>query len=115
MNTIFSYNPNGKYSTKDLKGEHKNMNFSLLDIYLDEKEPSVKTQLLNIFKDHYTVAKPSTTAVGYDEWPLSNALWMKFYNSHGKFKPEINEYFHTYRCQLNFPLFCATSALGISW
>ena len=27
---------------------------------------------------------------------------MKFYNSHGKFKPELNEYFHMYRCQLNF-------------
>ena len=40
---------------------------------------------------------------------------MKFYNSHGKYRPELNEYFHTYRCQLNFALFCATSALGISW
>ena len=40
---------------------------------------------------------------------------MKFYNSHGKYKPELNEYFHMYRCQLNFAMFCATSALGISW
>ena len=40
---------------------------------------------------------------------------MKFYNSHGKYKPELNEYFHMYRCQLNFALFCATSALVISW
>ena len=40
---------------------------------------------------------------------------MKFYNSHGKYKPELNEYFHMYRCQLNFALFCATSALGISY
>ena len=61
------------------------------------------------------MATPSTTAVGYDECPLSNVLWMKFYNSHGKYKPELNEYFHMYRCQLNFALFCATSALGISW
>ena len=61
------------------------------------------------------MAKPSTTAVGYDEWPLSNALWMKFYNSHGKYKPELNEYFHMYQCQLNFALFCAPSRLGISW
>ena len=61
------------------------------------------------------MAKPSTTLVGYDEWSLSNALWMKFYYSHGKYKPELNEYFHMYRCQLNFALFCATSALGISW
>ena len=67
MNTIFSYNANAKYSTKDLKGRYKNINFSLLDIYLDEKRPSIKNQLLNTFKDHYIVAKPSTTEVGYDE------------------------------------------------
>ena len=40
---------------------------------------------------------------------------MKFYNGHGKYKPELGEYFHMYRCQLNFALFCAISALGISW
>ena len=61
------------------------------------------------------MTKPSTASVGYDEWPLSNVLWMKFYNSHGKYKPELNEYFHMYQCQLNFAMFCAASALGISW
>ena len=40
---------------------------------------------------------------------------MKLYNSHGKCKPKLNEYFHMYRCQLNFAMFCVTSALGISW
>ena len=75
MNTVFRYNANAKYSTKDLKGRHNNINFSLLDIHLDEKRPSVKIKLSNIFKDHQIVAKPSTTPVGYDEWPLSNALW----------------------------------------
>ena len=74
MNAIFNYNANAKYSTKDLKGGHNNINFSLLDIYLDEKEPSVKIQLSNIFKDYHIVAKPGTTSVDYDEWPLSNAL-----------------------------------------
>ena len=52
MNTIFSYNDNAKYSTKDLKGGHNN-NFSLLDIYLDERGPSVKIQLSNIFEDYH--------------------------------------------------------------
>ena len=76
---------------------------SLLDICLDEKGTSVKIQLSNIFKDHHTVAKPSTTAVGYDEWSLSNALWIKFYNSCGKYKPELNEYFHMcYKCAWYF-------------
>ena len=74
MNTIFSCNANAKYSTKDLRGGHNSINLSLLNIYLDEEGPSIKIQQLNIFKDHHIVAKPSTTAVGYDEWPLSNTL-----------------------------------------
>ena len=74
MNTIFSYNANANYSSKDLKGVHNSINFSLLDIYLDEKGPSVKIQLSNIFNDHHIVAKQNTMAVGYDEWPLSNTL-----------------------------------------
>ena len=96
MNTIFKYNVNTKYSTKDLKGGYSSNNFSLLDVYFDEKRTSVKIQLPNIFKDHHNVAQPNPTTVGYDEWPLSVALWRTFYNSHGKYKPELNEYFHMY-------------------
>ena len=99
MNTIFKCNTNAKYSTKDLKGSYNSNNFSLLDVYLDEKGKSVKIQLPNIFKDHHIVSQPTATTVGYDEWPLSLALWRKFYNSHGKHKPELNEYFHMYRCR----------------
>ena len=112
---IFKYNANAKYSTKDLKGDYNSNNFSLLDVYLDEKGPSVKIQLPNIFKDHQIVAQPTPTTVGYDEWPLSLTLWRKFYISHGKYKPELNEHFHMYQCQLNFALFAVTSALVISW
>ena len=115
MNTTFKYNANAKYSTKDLKGGCNSNNFSLLIIYLDEKGPSVKIQLPNIFKDHHIVAQPSTTTVGYDECPLSLALWRKFCSSHGKYKPELKEYFYMHQCQLNFAMFCVTSALGISW
>ena len=115
MNTIFKYNSNAKYSTKDLKGGYDSNNFSLLDVYLDEKKTSVKIQLLNIFKDHHIVAQPTPTTVGCDEWPLPLALWKTFYNSHGKYKTELNEYFHMRRCQLNFAMFCATSAISISW
>ena len=115
MNPIFKYNENAKYSTKDLKGGYTANDFSVLDVYLDEKEPSSKIQLSNIFKDHHIVAKLGPTAVGYDEWPLPNALWMKFYNGHGKYKPELNEYFQMHRCQLNFAMFFAKSARGILW
>ena len=67
MNTIFKHNVNAKYSTKDLKGGYNSNNLSLLDVYLDEKGTSVKTQLLNIFKDHHIVAQPTPTTVGYDK------------------------------------------------
>ena len=92
---MFKYNVNAKYSTKDLKGGYNSNNFSLLNVYLDEKGPWVKNDLPNIFKDHHIIAKPKPT-IADDEWPLSLALWRKSYNSHGKYKPELNEYFHMY-------------------
>ena len=57
MITIFKYNANAKYSTKDLKGGYNSNN-------LDEKRTSVKIQLPNIFKDHHIVAQPTPTTVG---------------------------------------------------
>ena len=42
MNTIFKYNANAKYSVKDLRGGHGSNNFLLLDVFLNEKGPSVK-------------------------------------------------------------------------
>ena len=49
------------------KSGYNSNNFSLLDVYLDEKGPSVKIQLPNIFKDHHIVARPTPTAVGHDK------------------------------------------------
>ena len=114
MDTIFKYNANAKYSTNNLKSVYDSSNFSLLDVYLDKNGTFVKIQSPNIFRDHHITAKQKPTTVG-GEWPLSLALWRKFYNSHGKSKPELNEYFYMYRCQLNFAMFCVLSALGISW
>ena len=42
MNTTFKYNANARFSIEDLRGVHNSNNFSLLDIYLDQKETSVK-------------------------------------------------------------------------
>ena len=111
MNTIFKYNANAKYSTKDLKGGYNSNNFSLQGLYLDEKRASVKTtkktpkKLPNIFKDHHIVAKPKPTMAG-DEELLSLALWRKFYNSHGKCKSEFNEYFLMYQSVKFFQVLC---------
>ena len=115
MKTIFKYKANAKYSTKDLRGGYNTNNFSLLDAYLDEKGPPVKIQLRNIFKDDHIVAQPKHTTVGYDKWLLFLVLRRKFYNSHGKYKPELNQYFHMYQCQLNFAMFCFTDVLSICW
>ena len=59
MKTIFKYNANAKYSTKDLNGDHNSNN-----VYLDEKKALVKIQLPNIFRDHHIVAKPKPTTAG---------------------------------------------------
>ena len=67
MKAIFRYNGNAKYSAKDLKGEYDSNNFSSLDVYLNEKGPSVKTQPLNVFKDHHNASQLSHIAIGYDE------------------------------------------------
>ena len=93
---IFKYNSKGKYSTKDLKSNYAGDGFLALDLHLNEKGASVKIQLLNIFKDYHIVEWKSPTAIGYDRWSLSNALWEKFYKGHGKYKPELSEYFHMY-------------------
>ena len=81
MNPIFKYS-NAKNLTKDLKGGHNVNDFSLLNVYLRTicKNPAAEY----IFKCHHIVAQVSLMTVGYDEWPLSNALWMKFYSFHGK-------------------------------
>ena len=52
MNPIFKYNGNTKYLIKYLKGAYAGSDFSLLDVYLNEKGPPLKTQWLNVFKDN---------------------------------------------------------------
>ena len=42
----FKYNVNAKYSTKDLRGGHNN-NFSLLDVYLDEKSTTCENPVIH--------------------------------------------------------------------
>ena len=64
MDTIFKNNANAKYLTKNLKVRYNSNNFSLIDVYLVEKWPSLKLQLPNIFKDHHIVAKPRPTTAG---------------------------------------------------
>ena len=89
----FRYNGDAKYSVKDQKDKYKGNKFSVSNfiIELNKKRPSVKIQSLNIFKDHQIVAYSGHTAIGYDRWPLSNALWTKFNSGHGKCKSKISD------------------------
>ena len=107
MNAIFEYNSNAKCSTKDL--------ILVLNIYLNEKGPCAKIQLLKIFNDHYIAAKSGPTVICYTKCPLSFTLLTKFYNGHVKCKPELSYYFQIYRFQLNFAMFCAKGTFVISW
>ena len=42
-----------KCKTKDLKGRDPNNSFLVLDVYPNEKSPSVQIRLLNIFKNRH--------------------------------------------------------------
>lgn len=66
MNLIFKCNGNTKYLAKDLKSVYTANNFSVLDLYLNEKRLSVKIHLLNIFKDHDILAYSGPAAISYD-------------------------------------------------
>ena len=67
MESIFKHNSYTKYLTKSWKDGYNSKKFSLLDVYLKEKGPSAKVELLNIFKGHHIVAKLSPMAVAYYE------------------------------------------------
>ena len=66
MNSIFKYNGDAKYSTKDLKGGYIGNNISTLDVYPNENITSVKIQLLDNFKDHHIVGYSDPAAIGCD-------------------------------------------------
>ena len=76
-----------------MEGGYTDNNFLVLDVYLNEKGPSLKIQWLNISKDHHIVAYSRPTAIDYVRWTLSDALWTKFYRGHGKYKSKLGEYF----------------------
>ena len=103
MSPILKYNKNAKYSTRDLLIWTYWQRF--LSIWRICR--LLKFNCLIFFKDYHILAKLGPTAVVYDECLLTNTLWMRFYNGHGKYS-----IFQMYRYKLNFALFFATSALG---
>ena len=67
---------------------------------------------MDILKDHEIIPDIEKNRHSYDgdSWKLSKKVFVALHSR----KPKLEEYFHMYRCQLNFDLYCASSALGVS-
>ena len=96
---IYKYIPHTEYTVTFSSG---GLDLSNYDIYINNTQ-SFQSLLPDIFNDYDIIREK-------DEWSLPNDLFLKLMHR----KPRLNEYFNFYRCQLNFALFAATSALGIS-
>ena len=100
MNEIYRFNPDARYSPKQWPG---GINLSThMQIYVNEYQ-YVTVDFPNIFSD-YQMERLN------DWWPMPNKLFYKLQMR----PPKLEEYFGFYRCQLNFAIYAATSALGIS-
>ena len=64
MKSRFKYSNNTEDSIKNLKGGYTDDDFRVSDVYMIEKGLFVKTQLLDIFKDHHIVVWASPTTIG---------------------------------------------------
>ena len=97
--TVYKYMPNIEYKVNFSSG---GIEMSKHKIYVNETQ-FFEPNFSNIFEE-YEIDKN-------DSWSMPNKLFLKMLRG-GTL--ELNEYFHLYRAQLNFAIFCATSALGIS-
>ena len=98
--SIYRLNPNAKYTPKNWDGD--TISLSKNRIYLNDRQ-YVDLKFPDIFEDYNIVRNK-------DQWKLSN---IEAAQLHGRLL-RLDEYFHFYRCQLNFAIYCSTSALGIS-
>ena len=107
----FQYNSNATYSTEDLASSNSAVDFVTQKIYLNESE-SVQLKFMDILKDHEIIPDIEKNRHSYDgdSWKLSNKVFIAVHSR----KSKLEEYFYMYRCQLNFSLYCASSALGVS-
>ena len=99
MMNIYKYNSNAKYTPKKWNGV--NINLSKNRIYVN-KNQYIDLKFPSIFEDYKIIRYK-------DDWKISNELAAQL---DGR-PPKLDEYFHFYRCQLNFAIHCSTSALGI--
>ena len=107
----FQYNSNATYSTEDLASSNSTVDLVTQKIYLNQSE-SLQLKFMDILKDHQIIPDIEKNRHSYDgdSWKLSNKVFIALHSR----KPKLEEYFHMYRCQLNFALYCASSALAVS-
>ena len=97
---IYKYNPQGKYTPKTWGGN--SLNLSKNRIFVNNKQ-YIDLKFPDVFEDYKIIRNK-------DEWKISNELAAQLQDR----PPKLGEYFHFYRCQFNFAIYCYTSALGIS-
>ena len=92
----FQYNSNATYSPEDLASSNSMVDLVTQKIYLNESE---SVQL----KDHEIIPDIEKNRHSYDgdSWKLSNKVFIALHSR----KHKLEEYFHMYRCQLNFALY----------
>ena len=100
MSDIYTYNPKVKYTPQNWSGG--GINLSKNRIYVNNNQ-YIDLHFPDIFEKYKIILYK-------DKWSISLTLVKQL---RGR-PPKLYEYFHMYRCQLNFAIFCATSALGIS-
>ena len=107
----FQYNSNATYSTKDLASSNSTLDLVTQKIYLNESE-FVQLKFMDILKDHEIIPDIEKNRHSYvgDSWKLTDQAFNALHSQ----KPRLEEYFHMYRCQLNFALYCVSFALGVS-
>ena len=94
----YKYVPNVEYKVHLSSG---GIDLLKITIYINEVQ-YFEPGLPNIFKAY---------EIDMDDfWKMPIDLFRKLMHR----PPKLNEYFHVYRAQLNFAIFCASSALGIS-
>ena len=98
--SIYTYNPKVKYTPQNWSGG--GINLSKNRIYVNNNQ-YIDLHFPDIFEKYKIILYK-------DKWSISLMLVKQL---RGR-PPKLYEYFHMYRCQLNFAIFCSTSALGIS-
>ena len=98
---MYKYNSNINYQPNGGDWPGLALDLHKQKIYVNEFQ-YIDIAFENIFREYVITSE--------DRWILMTSMIIKFSHRH----PELKEYFMFYRCQLNFSIHCATTALGIS-